>query len=502
MVLHDPLFQSHARLLLQASMIDYAQFFFREMNHTKFIANGHHIEICNALQRVIDGEIVKLIINIGPRYGKTELVVKAFISRCLAINAAAKFIHLSYSDELALDNSEGIKTIVEHESYQALFPEVRIKKDSKAKKKWYTTAGGGVYATSTAGQVTGFGAGRVDPLEEGLDEEGLTEEERFDKELDEILIASGINKRFGGALIIDDPIKPDDAESDLRRERINNRYDTTIKNRVNSRSTPIIIIMQRLHEHDLCGYLLENEPGEWTVLSLPAIQEDAYGNEFALWPHKHTLEELWAMREQNTVAFERQYQQNPKPKGGLMYPFPFKTYDIIPFSQRRTKKAYIDTADEGTDNLCSICYDETELGMYVTDVIYTQDGMQTTEPLVAGQLNRQQTQFVKVESNNGGKGFSRNVEAQCRLGGNFLTRFEWFHQSANKQARIFTNAASVQNLIYFPSDWEKRWPKFAKHVTSYMAAGGNKHDDAEDVLTGMAEEFAKPTRRISGANNG
>ena len=235
------------------SFLFFTRYFFKKRFNKKFVIGEHHLQIADVLQRVYSGEITRLIINIAPRYGKTELAVKNFIAMGLAINPAAKFIHLSYSDDLALDNSEDTKNIVTSSEYQELFPEVQIKKNSDSKKKWYTTKGGGVYATSAAGQVTGFGAGQVDDID---------------------FIAGGENGLFGGALIIDDPIKPEDADSELQRERINTRYDSTIVNRVNSRNTPIIIIMQRLHERDLCGYLMEDDSDHWHVLSLSCIKED------------------------------------------------------------------------------------------------------------------------------------------------------------------------------------------------------------------------------------
>lgn len=475
-----------SRLWAQEGLLNHTRYFFREQHHRKFVVNTHHEQICTLLDQVIAGEVTKVMINIAPRYGKTELAVKNFISHGLSLNPGSKYIHLSYSDDLSLDNSEGVKSIVEHESYQALFPEVKIKPDSKAKKKWYTTAGGGVYATSAAGQVTGFGAGRVD--DEDLADELTT------------LRRVGINDTFGGALIIDDPIKPEDADSEARRDRINARYDSTIKNRVNSRNTPIIIIMQRVHENDLCGYLLQNEPGEWEVLSIPCIQENADGGQYALWPFKHTLEELLKLKAQSPLVFGRQYMQNPVPPGGYLYAN-LRTYQTIPYAQKRTRRAYIDTADLGTDYLCSITYEQIETGMYVTDVLYTQAGMETTEPQTATQLLEQDTEIAKIESNNGGRGFARNVEAQLRLAGNTRTRIEWFHQSANKHARIFTNAASVQNVVFFPHDWKERFPKFYQHVTSYLAKGGNAHDDGPDALTGMVEEFVRPRRQFRGADN-
>ena len=292
------------------SSLFFTRYFFKEKHNRKLVVNSHHEIICDALDKVIKGEITKLIINIAPRYGKTELAVKNFIAHGLSINPAARFIHLSYSDDLALDNSDEVRELIKHEAYQQLYPEVQIKPNSDSKKKWYTTAGGGVYATSASGQVTGFGAGRVD------------DEEDFD------FIKTGKGK-FAGALIIDDPIKPDDGDSETIREKVNNKYDSTIKNRVNSRNTPIIIIMQRLHDRDLCGYLMEQNPGEWTVLSLPCIKEDGT----ALWEFKHTLAELNKIKEENEIVFERQYMQDPQPLKGLLFPAKQLNYYIPTFQE-------------------------------------------------------------------------------------------------------------------------------------------------------------------------
>src|SRR5699024_11836648 len=112
-------------------------------------------------------------------------------------------------------------------------------------------------AVSTQGQVTGFGSGRLDSDIDAMD--GGNAVFVFDDHTNELLKMVGATTNiFQGAIMIDDPIKPEDAASDLVRERINQRLENTIRNRVNSRRTPIIIIMQRLHEHDLCGYLQED----------------------------------------------------------------------------------------------------------------------------------------------------------------------------------------------------------------------------------------------------
>ena len=276
----------------------------------KFVIGQHHVSIGDVLDEVFAGKIKRLLINLPPRYSKTEEAVKVFVSKGLAINPKSKFIHLSYSSSLAEDNSEAIKDIVTSDFYQELFPYVRIKKDSKGKKKWYTTKGGGVYVTGTGGQITGFGAGEVE------DAEKRKEEEELNKELEEFFEQIGNLTEFAGAIVIDDSIKPEDAQSAIIRDKINLRFETTIRSRINSRNTPIIVIGQRLHKNDLPGYLIELEGrvedgGEWTVLSLPAIYTDENGEEQALWPFKQTLEELYKLRKANKYVFQGQYMQDP-----------------------------------------------------------------------------------------------------------------------------------------------------------------------------------------------
>ena len=258
------------------SLLFFTRYIFKENTGKKFQVAKFHETLADTLHKVHKGEIKRLIINIPPRYGKTELAVKMYIAWSLAKNPAAKFIHLSYSDSLALDNSSMTKEYINSDAFGRLW-DIKLKKDSQSQKKWYTTEGGGVYATSSGGAITGFGAGS------------------------------------GGAIIIDDPLKPDDALSDVRRSFINNRYNTTIRSRVNDRDVPIIVIMQRLHEEDLSGYLLDGGSGEeWHHLKLSALDDDNK----ALWPEKHSFDELEAIRQADRYTFSGQYLQLPSPPEG------------------------------------------------------------------------------------------------------------------------------------------------------------------------------------------
>lgn len=461
--------------LLASSMLQFTTKMFAYINQRPYVVGEHHKIICKALDDVIRGKYNKLIINIAPRYGKTALCSQLFLAYGLAINPASKYLHISYSGTLVSDNSQSVKEIINSPYYQALFPEVRIKKFDNTRCKWSTIMNGGEYATSTLGQITGFGAGQPDWTDEEI------------ANIDDFT-AKFNPGQFAGAIVIDDPIRPEDALSDKIRENVNRRFETTIRNRINSRKTPIIIIMQRLHEHDLCGYLQEIEPDEWKVVTIPAIQTDENGNEKALWPYKHTLDELHKLRKTSEFVFETQYMQNPTPMEGLMYHV-FRTYDALP-DRRKAKMIgnYTDSADTGFDFLCSICFDAYDDGYYVTDVLYTNRPMEFTEPAQANMLKRNGTDICFVESNNGGRSYARNVERETKKIGNNKTKFVTFSQNKNKMIRIFTRSNEVNNKLVFPSNWEQLWPEFARDLKGYRKEGYSAHDDAPDAATGVIEK--------------
>ena len=270
------------KVMCEEDFLFFMRYIYKENNRRNFIVAPHFVLLANFVMRIINGEVKRAIINIPPRYGKTESLVKCFIAYGLAINPASKFIHLSYSSDLALDNSSQSKEYVESESFQK-FWQMKLKKDAQGKQKWFNESGGGVYATASGGAITGFGAGVAN------------------------------SKVFSGAIIIDDPLKPDDANSEVKRSSVNERYNSTIRSRVNDRETPIIVIMQRLHEEDLSGFLLNGGSGEeWEHLCLPALDE----NNNPLWEEKHSFVELEQIRQANRYNFSGQYMQTPSPAEG------------------------------------------------------------------------------------------------------------------------------------------------------------------------------------------
>jgi len=487
-----------AHVACKDDFIFFVRYFFKAQYKRKWAKWDHLYLIAEQLDRIINGEITRLIINIAPRYGKTELAVKAFIAYGLCLNPSAKFIHLSYSDDLALDNSEAVKDLVVSEEYQNLFPSVKLKQSSKAKKKWYTEHTGGVYATSTGGQITGFGAGLVE------------EDNEFEETIEGLIEASentwlGNKAKFGGAIIIDDPNKPDDADSETLRNRVNERYDSTISNRVNSRNTPIIIIQQRTHEDDLSGYLIRKQPDLWHVLSLPSIKEDGT----ALCEQKHTIEELHALELHNDVVFQRQHMQNPKPKAGLLFPI-----QDLHFADMESLPALLDP------DFTYTCADPANLGgddfaggpfkllgdkIYLTEVVYNTEGADHNELEMVGMIKRNKSKSVGIEGVMGWVETAKRIREELdRI--NFDGEFRILRPRTSKPSRILNRASFIRNNFVFRSDWEQypQYAKFMRNLTSYLkiqeAGKGNKHDDAPDLCEMAATYYEQNFPHLFGMN--
>jgi len=282
--------------LARADLYFFSRWMFLQRRGFNWRRAAHHKVICDALMRVFNGECKRLIINIPPRYSKTELAVSMFIAWAMGKAPDSEFIHTSYSATLAANNSANVRDLVQHEAYREVFPSVQLA--DQAKSHWSTTAGGVMYAAGAGGTITGFGAGK---MREG----------------------------FGGAIIIDDPHKADEARSDVIRQGVIDWFVNTLESRKNDPDrTPIILIMQRLHEKDLAGWLLGGGNGEkWEHVCLSAWQDDGT----PLWPEKHDAEALERMEKAAPYMFAGQYRQRPAPpEGGVFKPGQIEVIDALP----------------------------------------------------------------------------------------------------------------------------------------------------------------------------
>lgn len=413
-----------------------------------------------------------LVVNAPPRHGKSRTGQKLPSWLFGKYGTKYKVITGSYNEILSTTFARGVRnTIAEQPTpgtlvYNDIFPNTRIKYGEASAQIWSLEGSqqANYLATSPSGTVTGFGANLI---------------------------------------LIDDLIKSAaEAYNENTLQAHIDWFNNTLLSRT-EKGFKVIIIMTRWATGDLAGYILQNFD-DVVHINYKAVQDDGT----MLCPEILSADDFkLKTKNMNKDIVLANYQQEPIDIKGRLYSN-LKTYTEIPKDESGKPLFsyilnYTDTADEGSDFLCSICYGIYDQTYYILDVLYTKDGMEKTEPATAEMLTRNNVGNALIESNNGGRGFARNVERLMRDKGNMHTAVKWFHQSQNKKARILSNSTGVMNNILFPVNWQDRWPLFAEDIVKYQKEGKNAHDDAPDALTGVYEN-AKPrgeiklNKRISG----
>lgn len=455
----------------QGALIELAKrefFFYCQLKAPDFYKSDRTflVNLCNGLQEFVESDEEVCIVNIPPRHGKSRTAGN-LVEWCLGNDPTYKIMTGSYNETLSTMFSKNVRNSIQEKKadeskpvFSDVFPGVEIKYGDGAMNLWSLEGGYNNYlATSPTGTATGFGC---------------------------------------NLMIIDDLIKSAlEANNATVLENHWSWFTDTMLSRLEE-GGKIIVIMTRWHSEDLAGRVLEwcqNSNKKYRHIKDKALLDPT--KRLMLCPeilsYESYKDKTSAMGEDIASA---NYNQEPIDLKGRLYT-KFKTYEDIPRdiggNQLFTEiKNYTDTADEGSDYLCSITYGVYNMEAYVLDIIYTQEAMEHTEGKVAKMLFDHKVNIADIESNNGGKGFARAVESilQQQFQTN-KTSIKWFHQSQNKKARILSNATWVMDHIYFPRNWRDRWPEYYKDMNKYQREGKNAHDDAPDATTGIAEKISK-----------
>jgi len=427
----------------------FCRYMFLKQKGVKFSQNWHHKVICDKLMDVYNGKTKRLIINIPPRYSKTLLAVVNFIAWSLGKSPGSEFIHTSYSKTLATNNSWQARTIVESDFYQEIFSDVVLRHDSNKKDEWRTEQGGCVYAAGSEGTITGYGAGK---LAEG----------------------------FGGAVIIDDPHKAGEAHSPVRRKNVIDWFSHTIEHRLNKKETPIFVIMQRLHEEDLAGWLLDGGNGEvWEHLCIPVLNE----KEEPLWAQKHNLEDIRRLERSSPYVFAGQYMQRPAPAGGGIFKDDWwQYYSILP----KLKYAIViaDTAmktGEQHDYSVFMCWGAGEDGnAYLIDVVRGKWEAPELETQFAAFWNKHKSQeynlrMAYVEDKASGTGLIQKIKKVHKIPIQGIKR-----DTKDKVERAKGVVGYVSSgYAYLKQDA----PWLSEFLAELSVFPNGKHDDQVDVVS-------------------
>lgn len=335
---------------------------FAEVSPQSVYQDNWHIDvICTELEKMIRGENNRLIINIPPRYMKSIICSVALPAFILGKFPAETIVCVSYADELAKKLAVDCRRVMESAWYHRIFPNTRLAANRREIMDFETTRGGGRYSSTVGGTLTGRG---------------------------------------GNWIIIDDPIKPADANSDLIRNKVNEWYGSTLYSRLNDKKNgKILLIMQRTHEQDLTGYLVESKAGfKHIVIPLLAIREEHWvwercvdGVVRRFYQNRSVGEPLHSRREgimeiervkqaMGRIAFASQCQQDPLAQGGNFVKWHwFKRYSWEELEQSVYRGEFsilqmmfswdlaIKRGKENDYSVC-ICALRTDKGWYLLDV--------------------------------------------------------------------------------------------------------------------------------------
>lgn len=259
--------------------------------------------------------ITRLMINMPPSYGKTEIIARCFIPWALGHYPQRKFFYVSYSDDLCRKINNQVRNVLKSPFYASVFNTKPIFLQDNA-NEFVLREGGGLFVTTLKSALTGFHAHQI---------------------------------------LIDDPIKVSEMNSKAERTKVNTNFKESILSRLQDNQSNITILMQRLSDDDLCGYLLNPKNfdndiiSQWKQVSLPSVneKEEVYTiNDYtyirkpqvALFPLRHTISELQNLKLQmGNDEFSTQYQQDPQvTEAGYFEKVYFKTIPSYELSEYNT----------------------------------------------------------------------------------------------------------------------------------------------------------------------
>jgi predicted phage terminase large subunit-like protein len=455
---------SEYNAILRSDLGFFAQRCFSELNPQAAFAPNWHLEIIAAkLTAVREGKIRRLIINLPPRHLKSLMASIAFPAWCLGHDPSAQILSVSYAQDLADKLARDCRSIMTSPWYRQLFP-TRLAPHRQAVQEFVTTRQGYRLATSTGGVLTGRGA---------------------------------------DIILIDDPLKPEEALSETQRNTANQWYDHTLYSRLNDkRQGAIVTIMQRLHEDDIIGHLLAQEP--WEVLSFPAIAEEDEEHRIetmwgprcftrrrgeALHPDREPLETLEHIR--RTIGeynFAGQYLQSPAPLGGGMVKAEwFKRYGENERPERfdRIVQSW-DTANKATElSDFSVC---TTWGVSGKHLFLLGVFRRRLEyPALKRAVREQQSLFdatvVLIEDKASG---TQLIQELIEDGCHSVTRYQ---PTIDKVMRLHAQTGMIDNgFVHIPED--AAWLTEYLHEMTVFPKG--KHDDQVDSTAQFLDWFKRP----------
>jgi predicted phage terminase large subunit-like protein len=457
-------------LILRNDLTTFIERSFSELNPQTVFLPSPHIEVmASRLEACRRGTTKRLIVNLPPRSLKSHAVSVAFVAWLLGHDPAKQIICASYGQDLADKHARDCRLLMASTFYRRLFPRTRLSPEKQSVGEFMTTEQGFRMSTSVGGVLTGRGA---------------------------------------DIIILDDPLKPDDALSETLRNSVNEWYNNTLLSRLNSKETGIIIIvMQRLHQDDLVGHVMEQE--EWDVLSFPAIAEEDENHlidgplgrrQFVrkagevLEPKRESRPTLAAIRRTTgEYNFASQYQQSPMPLGGAIVKTEWLKYYSASDrpSKFSCKLQSWDTANKsGELNDFSVCstWGAFYNRYYLLDVFRRRLDYPDLRRTVREQARQHCADVVLIEDKASGTQLIQDLKSDGMYG---IQPYDP-PPGSDKILRLYAQTAEFESgrvLLPYSADW------LDEYVREIISFPGGKYDDQVDSTT-QALDYLKTKASI------
>jgi predicted phage terminase large subunit-like protein len=463
---------SKSRIVDAACRTDFVSLFRKAfhtlMPHAELLLNWHIYALAFKFEQMRFGIIKRLIVNVPPRSLKSTMMV-AFAAFLLGLDPTVRIILVTYGADLSIKFTNDLRAILNSAWYQQLFPGTRISRAKDTELEIQTTRNGYFLASSIDGALTGRGADFI---------------------------------------FVDDPIKPMDAFSDNKRQRVNTWFNSTLLSRLDDQQKGcIVVLMQRLHPDDLSGMLLHTS-NEWTPLALAAICErderiqighDEYHLRHrgeALHSERQPLHVLERIRGQiGAEMFSAQFQQAPVPAQGVAVNRGwFRRYDQLPARTSNSKIIVsVDTASkEGELNDYSACvtllYHAGKY--YLVDVFRGRFDYPTLKARVIAHARTYRANIILVED----AGVGTALVAELKNGRLPAVAVQ---PQVNKKMRMAIQSEKFKNgTILLPT--QALWLRdFEDELAAFPHS---RHDDQVDALS-QALAYEPPKYTYSGYEN-
>lgn len=417
-----------------------------------YLPNWHIEAIVYQLMRVQALEISRLVVTQPPRSLKSISVSVAYVAWLLGHDPTRRIIVVSYSNELAAELHRQFRMVIDSAWYQALFPTMRPARDSGL--ELVTTAGGGRYATSVGGTLTGRGSDLI---------------------------------------VIDDPLKAEDAMSEVARKRVIDWYAGTLVSRLNDKNSgAIVVVMQRLHENDLAGHLLRQ--GVWAHIDLPAIalentvialpggrtMQRHVGD--ILHPEREGKEALDRIRREiGSLMFSAQYQQRPVPlEGNLIRRDWFRYYDQLPDApHKRIVQSWDVAMATGGTNDYSVCttWQMIKGDFYLVDLLRSRLEYPNLRRIVVSMAAKYAAGTILIED--AGPGMALLQDLRRDLPPDMVRPIGQKPQGSKADRMVAQSAKIESGHVYLPkeSDWINTF------LLELLAFPNGQHDDQVDSVS-------------------